>query len=184
MDKQVQQSEFPQPVAKKHDHGRVQFFEDTDGNTLYLQKRDGTPAERYQMAKVSDALKMPEAPNLAKIDPQLVLKRWQTLADDNVFDRTNYNWAALEQTVNDVIRNQNAMIDWQAAMMDWGAKLSANLENIIDEKVLLRLDTYETADAAGQSHQSLQQQILNQRSSVNAAGQYPGLIQDSKGGES
>ncbi|QFR24079.1 hypothetical protein [Schleiferilactobacillus harbinensis] len=149
-----------------------------------MKKHHGVPAERYQMAKVSDVLKMPAAPNLAKIDPQLVLKRWHNLADDNVFDRTNYNWAALEQTINDVIKNQNALIDWQAAMLEWGAELSANLENIIDEKVLLRLQTYETAAAANTSHTSLQQQILNQRAPVNTDGQYPGLIQDSKGGES
>lgn len=185
MDKQVRQSEFPHDISRQHRHDRerVQFFEDTDGDELYMKKHNGKPAERYQMAKISNVLKMPAAPNLAKIDPQLVLKRWQSLADDNIYDRTNYNWQALEENINDVIKNQNALIDWQTAMLAWGAQLSTNLENIIDEKVLLRLQTYETAAAADSSHSSLQQQILNTKSPVNADGQYPGLIQDTKGGD-
>lgn len=112
----VLQSEFPEIWRQKqqtnNNYDVEQIFIDKDNDEVYLKRRNSKNAERINLTKVSDLLKYPKMPELRQLDEQKIIRDWVSLADDNIYDRTNANWETIRSDFSDLWFNLQAIQIW------------------------------------------------------------------------
>ena len=72
-----------------------QIITDQDNGEIYLKRHGSNKAERIELFKLSDLLKYPEMPEIRELDEKKIIRDWISLADDNIFNRTNANWETI-----------------------------------------------------------------------------------------
>ena len=120
----VLQSEFPEIWDKKkklrYKNAHFdQIITDQDDGEIYLKRHGSNKAERIELFKFSDLLKYPEMPEIRELDEQKIIRDWVSLADDNIFNRTNANWETIRTDFEDLWYNFKAVYNWSKQINDF-----------------------------------------------------------------
>ncbi|RHW51332.1 hypothetical protein DS831_04740 [Bombilactobacillus bombi] len=120
----VLQSEFPEIWDKKkklrYKNAHFdQIITDQDDGEIYLKRHGSNKAERIELFKLSDLLKYPEMPEIRELDEQKIIRDWVSLADDNIFNRTNANWETIRTDFEDLWYNFKAVYNWSKQINDF-----------------------------------------------------------------
>ena len=120
----VLQSEFPEIWDKKKklrykNTHFDQIITDQDDGEIYLKRHGSNKAERIELFKLSDLLKYPEMPEIRELDEQKIIRDWVSLADDNIFNRTNANWETIRTDFEDLWYNFKAVYNWSKQINDF-----------------------------------------------------------------
>ncbi|QHJ80372.1 MAG: hypothetical protein [Bacteriophage sp.] len=120
----VLQSEFPEIWDKKKklrykNSHFDQIITDQDDGEIYLKRHGSNKAERIELFKLSDLLKYPEMPEIRELDEQKIIRDWVSLADDNIFNRTNANWETIRTDFEDLWYNFKAVYNWSKQINDF-----------------------------------------------------------------
>ena len=120
----VLQSEFPEIWDKKKklrykSSHFDQIITDQDDGEIYLKRHGSNKAERIELFKLSDLLKYPEMPEIRELDEQKIIRDWVSLADDNIFNRTNANWETIRTDFEDLWYNFKAVYNWSKQINDF-----------------------------------------------------------------
>lgn len=120
----ILQSEFPEIWDKKkklRDKNAHfdQIITDQDNGEIYLKRHGSNKAERIELFKLSDLLKYPEMPEIQELDEKKIIRDWISLADDNIFNRTNENWETIRTDFEDLWHNFKAVYNWSQQINDF-----------------------------------------------------------------
>lgn len=138
----VLQSEFPEIWDKKkklrYKNAHFdQIITDQDDGEIYLKRHGSNKAERIELFKLSDLLKYPEMPEIRELDEQKIIRDWVSLADDNIFNRTNANWETIRTDFEDLWYNFKAVYNWSKQINDFLPfaikQLDTNLSIALDD---------------------------------------------------
>lgn len=186
---QVGWTEFGKRSLRQQ-HAEVIVDADNDEVLVVTRERpDGTKeSHKYKLSEIAfPGLQLSSIDNLTGLDGQKIqLNRWsETLQGRAMKNDTDQNWETIETALNAVLANQKQFADWlndfvtkingaDAGFKDWATTtvLKALSDNFVAQQIY-------TKDIS-----NLRQQLINSRPAASAVGQYPGLIQDSQGGES
>lgn len=120
----ILQSEFPEIWDKKkklRDKNAHfdQIITDQDDGEIYIKRHGSNKAERIELFKLSDLLKYPEMPEIQELDEKKIIRDWISLADDNIFNRTNENWETIRTDFEDLWHNFKAVYNWSQQINDF-----------------------------------------------------------------
>lgn len=167
----VLQSEFPEIWDKKkklrYKNAHFdQIITDQDDGEIYLKRHGSNKAERIELFKLSDLLKYPEMPEIRELDEQKIIRDWVSLADDNIFNRTNANWETIRTDFEDLWYNFKAVYNWSKQINDFLPfaikQLDTNLSIALD-------DNYYPKEVVDKKLQLLEARLDNLQKRVAAA---------------
>lgn len=186
---QVGWTEFGKQVPRRQ-HAEVIVDANNDEVLVVTRERpDGSKeSHKYKLSEIAfPGLQLSSIDNLTGLDGQKIqLNRWsETLQGRAMKNDTDQNWETIETALNAVLANQKQFADWLNAFVTKINGADEGFQDWATTTVLKALsDNFVPQQTYTKDISSLRQQLINSRPSANAVGQYPGLIQDSQGGES